>query len=401
MFETASLVIENGAVLHGRKVDVFRQKSGTECGYRADQWDAFAVIHPEGEQPGRSYPLVVSFHSGGDSLFQNLADIQRAGPYEIYYPHLGAFMLSLDCREHEQTDWWWGGINAKGEGDRSRSGTGLQPVEHRILRALDWVTERFPIDCSRIYAVGNSMGGSGALGLALRRGDLFAAIKANVPAGVRHAADRCCLDTPAPEGFSVPDPPLVIDYSAQNDSWSAGHEVLYRGMRERKYQLFGFWGPFGHAYRDDQIRPVNDLIQSVDLFSFSRDEAYPVFTNASTDDRIPWPDETDRTDAGQVNGFFRWNVLEDSETRFSVALRLLSPEEWETRVSLPSESVADLTLRRFQKFRLSAGQSFRYRYGDKTGTGTASEDGRPEWTRIAVRRAPTVLTIEPAACGDR
>ncbi|MBQ4290710.1 MAG: hypothetical protein II719_05895 [Clostridia bacterium] len=68
---------------------------------------------------------------------------------------------------------------------------------------------------------------------------------------------------------------------------------------------------------------------------------------------------------------------------------------------LPPESVADLTFRRFQKFRLSAGQSFRYRYGDKAGTGTASVDGRPEWTRIAVRRTPTVLTIEPADCGDR
>ncbi len=34
------------------------------------------------------------------------------------------------------------------------------------------------------------MGGSGALGIGRRHGDVFAAIKANVPAEVKHASNR-------------------------------------------------------------------------------------------------------------------------------------------------------------------------------------------------------------------
>ena len=385
--------LEKGAVLQGRPVDFFRHRAGAEFGYETPRWDAFALLHPANEEPGKVYPLVVVFHSAGHDLYSVLSCTLYEGNHDIYHVPRSMFGLYLDCREHESTDWWWGGINARGEGDPAWSGTGTQPVENRCIRTLEWTLDSFPIDRSRVYAVGNSMGGSGALGVALSRGDLFAAIKANVPAGVRHAADRCCLDLPAPDGFSIPDPPVVIDYSAQNDSWSEGHEILYRGMREHRYSLIGFWGPFGHENNNERIRQFNDLVHSVDLYSFSTKEAYPVFTDASTDDPIPWPDGRDSTESGQVNGFFRWSILEDTETRFSVSLRLLAPGEWETRVALPKESVADLTFRRMQRFLLAPGEAFRYSYGDQTGCGVATADGRPEWSRIRITREPTVLTV--------
>ena len=39
------------------------------------------------------------------------------GDHDIYKIPEDFFGLVLDCREHYKPDWWWGGINAKGEGD--------------------------------------------------------------------------------------------------------------------------------------------------------------------------------------------------------------------------------------------------------------------------------------------
>ena len=201
-----------------------------------------------------------------------------------------------------------------------------QPVENRCIATVNWVLEHFPIDRNRIYAVGNSMGGSGALGIALCRGDIFAAVKVNVPAGVRHAADRCGLDTPLPDGFLLPDPPILVDYSAQDDQWSVGHQILYKGMCEKKYALMGFWGEFGHANNNELIYEVNDLVHAFDIFSVRLDEAYPVFTNADSDDPIPWAEDgsISNSDSGQVNAFFRWGKARETRNSLSIPLRLLT-----------------------------------------------------------------------------
>ena len=46
------------------------------------------------------------------------------------------------------------------------------------------------INENRVYLCGISMGGSGTLGIGMRHGDTFAAVKANVPAGIEHVSDR-------------------------------------------------------------------------------------------------------------------------------------------------------------------------------------------------------------------
>ena len=54
---------------------------------------------------------------------------------------------------------------------------------------------------------------------------------------------------------------------------------------------------------------VNDLINSFDWLSVKKNEAYPVFTNASTNDPLPWPDQLADKKPGQVNAFFRWKIV--------------------------------------------------------------------------------------------
>ena len=43
------------------------------------------------------------------------------------------------------------------------------------------------------------------------------------------------------------------------------------------------------------VRAVNDLIASFDWLSVRKDEAYPVFTKASTNSKFPWPVKLQRT----------------------------------------------------------------------------------------------------------
>ncbi len=380
--------------INGRIIEYFTHRSRVEWGYKIEQTDTFAVLHPEDEKNGIQYPLDVVFHSAGHDVYSCVECIRNEGDHDIYHTPENMFGLFLDCRAN-MNDWWWGGTNILEINgiDPEHSGTEPQPVENRCMATIEWTIINYSTDRNRIFAVGNSMGGSGSLGIALCRGNIFAAIKANVPAGVRHAADRCCFDVPMPEGFKIPDPPIVIDYSAQNDQWSRGHEILYKGMHDRKYQIFGFWGMFGHENNNSKISVYNDLVDSVDVWSFKLNEAYPVFTDATTDDILPWPD-TSLTSSGQRNGYFRWSDISDTENEFAITFKLLTNDEWKTRVSVPLESTANITFRRLQKFSLNPGEKFEWTYAGKTGSGIATADGRPEIERITVKQTSQRLTIK-------
>jgi len=360
---------KTGSYFLGRKMDYFHHDSGSEWGYTEVRTDTFAVLYPKNVEENKKYPLYVVYHSAGHSLYSTILAMKHEGDHDIYHVPEDMYGLILDCRTNEDRDWWWGGrgINGNFEEDSTRAGTEPGPAERRCLDTVKWTMANYPIDEQRVYAVGNSMGGSGSLGNALCRGDIYAAIKANVPAGVRHAADRCCLDREAPDGFEIPDPPIVVDYSAQDDSWSKGHEIFYNGMKEKKYALMGFWGKFGHANNNAVIAEKNDLIHSFDIFSVKKNEAYPVFTDASTDDKIPWPDNIESEASGQVNAFFRWDVKCDCADYFEIELRLMRRDEWQTRVELPQTSTADVSLRRLQNFRPVKGEKLSYNFGEIGG----------------------------------
>src|SRR5262249_34799066 len=147
------------------------------------------------------------------------------------------FALYLDCKANKG-DWWWG-ING-------HPGPDTGPTEKRVIDTVKWVVKQYKLDEGRVYLCGNSMGGSGALGIGMRHGDVFAAVKANVPAKVEHVSSRMYFgDKAVPADVTLPDPPVVVDYSAQNDSWSKGHDTFARAMNDRKYALFLYWGRSG------------------------------------------------------------------------------------------------------------------------------------------------------------
>ncbi len=390
--------IENGGQLCGRRLAILRSVCGKELGYESEQTDTFAIHYPMNYDETRKYPLYVVFHSAGHDVYSALSCLLSKGNHDIYHTPDDMFGLFLDCRANMSNDWWWGGINALGQGD-PKLHDGIQPVERRCIATVEWMIKNYNVDDDRVYAVGNSMGGSGALGIALCRGDIFAAIKANVPAGVRHAADRSFLDREAESCLEIPDPPIVVDYSAQNDGWSKGHDELYRGMREKRYALHGYWGEFGHANNNNAIAEKNDLVHGIPVLSVKRSEPYPVFTNASTDDRNPWENTDCAVASGQVNGFFRFENIKDTENELEMELWMLTPDEIETRISLPEVSNADILIRRVKNFKLSPFEEFSWTLGSDGivtigGISAADRQGHPCIDGITLKQKRQTLVLK-------
>jgi predicted esterase len=377
---------EKESVFTERKLEVFKHGVKEEWGYASPQRDTFLVLHPKEQR--RNAPLYVVLHSAGHDVHSCLACTTTVGNHDIYHAPADFFALYLDCRAN-QGDWWWGG-------DKYKTAD-VSPTDKRVIDTVLWVVKQYELDENRVYLCGNSMGGSGTLGIGMRHGDVFAAIKANVPAKIEHVSQRMYFPPQTvPAEVKLPDPPIVVDYSAPNDTWSKGHDAFAKAMNERKYPLFLYWGPFGHANNHAQIMEVNDLINSFDWLSVKKNEAYPVFTDASTNDPLPWPDNLADKKSGQVNAFFRWTVVSDSPEALELSLFLLTPDQLKTKFTIPAEATADVTLRRVQKLKIVPGTRARWTFGTASGECLADATGCPTIPRLKVTAKPTTLRVEPA-----
>lgn len=372
----------------GRKLDTYQHAAQPEWGYAAPQTDTFVVLHPrvDPKTERKNSPLYVVLHSAGHDVHSCLTCTATVGNHDIYRSPDDFVALYLDCRANKG-DWWWGIEKYKG--------ADISPTEKRIMATVRWVMQEYGVDQNRVYLCGNSMGGSGTLGIGMRHGDVFAAIKANVPARVEHVSSRMYFPPASvPADVKLPDPPICIDYSAPNDSWSKDHELFAAAMEARKYPLFFYWGPFGHANNHANILKVNDLINSFDWLSVKKNEAYPVFTWASTNDPLPWPDQLKEKKPGQINALFRWKDVRDTAEEAAISLRLLTPAELKTTFTIPTESTADVSLRRLQSFKTAAGQKVAWTFGAASGEATADNDGLVTVPGLKVTSEPTTLRVQ-------
>ncbi len=377
---------EKDSVFTERKLETFKHGIKKEWGYAAPQQDTFLVLHPK--QARSNAPLYVVLHSAGHDVHSCLACTTTVGNHDIYHAPEDFFALYLDCRANKG-DWWWGS-------DKYKTPE-VSPVDKRVIDTVKWVIQQYGIDENRVYLCGNSMGGSGTLGIGMRHGDVFAAIKANVPAKVEHVSNRMYFPPLAlPADVRIPDPPIVIDYSAQNDTWSKGHDAFAKAMNERKYALLLYWGPFGHANSNEKIMKVNDLINSFDWLSVRKNEAYPVFTNASTNDPLPWPDQLADKKSGQVNAFFRWTLLRDTPEAIEMSLFLVKPADLKTAFTIPADATADVTLRRLQQLRIAPGETVQWTFGTAKGEVQADNTGCITLPKLNISSGPATLSIRKA-----
>ena len=377
-----------------RSYEIFEHEVKPEWGYKSPQQDNFVVIHPKKDR--KNAPLYVVLHSAGHDVISCVKCTRTVGNHDIYHTPDDFYALYVDCRRN-MGDWWWGGMHI-GDANltKKNSGGSPTPAEKRVMDTVQWVIKKYEIDPNRVYLAGNSMGGSGTLGIGIRNGDVFAAIKANVPAGIEHVSQRMFFPPlSVPENMKLPDPPIVIDYSGQNDSWSVGHDRFAKSMNDRKYALYFYWGPFGHANNHANIEKVNDLVNSFDWLSVKKNEAYPVFANSDSNSKLPWPDVKAEMPAvsGQINAFYRWKNISDMTDKLEMSLFLVSAKELKTSFKIPEVSTADVSIRRLQNLKIKPGETFQWAYGDAKGVGKADAEGVITIPALKVAAQSTTLTI--------
>ena len=284
-----------------------------------------------------------------------------------------------------------------------------------MLDTIEWVVTHYNIDRNRIYLCGTSMGGCGSLGLGLPNGNIFAAVRVNVPAGTGYASYRLgglaplpAIDAPPAQRdawlqrvAAIKDPPVLVDFSSQTDSWSATQPPLVTAAQVGRLPLVLSWGPFGHPTFASLIAkyPPCEVALAFPWLEIRKNEAYPVFTHASSDQRSPWlngPAEYD--DAGQINAYFRWKNGKDTPTGIALQIWLAHPTIKGTQIKMPDSSTTDITLRRLQQFKVQPGQTYSWQWtreNQMIASGEITPDAANLLTipQLTVTTAPATLEI--------
>jgi pimeloyl-ACP methyl ester carboxylesterase len=341
--------------------------------------------------PGKNAALCVVLHSANRTGYDYLA-------YQFLNRKIDAnddpatviTRVPGDCYAlfpNSTNDEWWGwGMARK---DMAKYST-TSPPESRVFDTVEWVVKHYKIERNRIYLSGVSMGGCGALGLGLPHGDIFAAVLADVPAGTEYVAFRRGLPAAVTadhdrwlkqiSGTGLPDPPPLLDFSAQNDNWSKTQPALLQAALAGRLPLVLAWGPFGHTTFTNAIAKYSqcDVALSYPWLEIRRDEAYPVFTNATSDQHSPWSGTPLAFDeSGQMNAYFRWKDRQDDSSKLTMQLWIVHPTVNGAPSKIPDEATADVTFRRLQRFKVQCHKFYEWqlvRGGKLIASGKVSPD---------------------------
>ena len=392
----------------------WRYPTPQETGKLGQNHNSFYVVSPRKQH--KNAPLCVVLHSANRTAFDYMGFQflnRRVDPADEPTAVLtrvpdDCYALYLNSTNAE----WWGWATARDESLKyAKTPT---PAEKRIFDTISWVIARYKIDRNRIYLSGVSMGGCGALGLGLPHGDLFAAIFADVAAGTEFAALRLGLpplaaadpkaerDTWRISGFGLPDPPVVVDLFAVNDKWAESQPLLIEASQAGRLPLVAAWGPFGHtAFSTSVVKYAeDDVALAFPWWEIRKDAAYPVFTNATSNQRPPsLGSSVDFDESGQINAYFRWKSEQDTTSRFAMKLWIAHPVVANPPSAMPETSTTDVTLRRLQSFKVQPGKTYAWqlvRAGTVIASGSVAPDSANLLTvpRVTLSVIPTELSLK-------
>ena len=239
-------------------IEAFKERSHAGIGIK------YRLMQPLVTDPGAKYPLIVSLHGGGGVGDDNVSQLR-----------------------------WWNGVMAKQEwrraypsfvvvpqavsggtwGERSAVGDlkniyikNMIPVVFELIEALE---QELPIDESRIYVLGPSMGGSGTWNFLQARPGFFAA-------GIPVCAGRPPEDvtgltqSPVWSFHGADDPTASVENSRSmfDKIQAAGGSIKYtelRGVRHNSWiQAFTYKGDdptrgFVTKVSGDEVDPTSDV----------------------------------------------------------------------------------------------------------------------------------------------
>lgn len=172
----------------------FDEKSVTYSGgdYENETF-RYRLMSPANIEEDRKYPLILFLHGAGERGHDNLIQLKHFPEVmakQRYRDRFPCFVLAPQCRKERkwvEVDW-----SAKDTHVSPESPGDQMKVAMQILKKT---LAEHPIDPSRIYLTGLSMGGYGSWDLACRHPDLFAAV-APICGGADNSSVQALKDMP-------------------------------------------------------------------------------------------------------------------------------------------------------------------------------------------------------------
>lgn len=411
----------------GRQVEVFTHwASNVDApGYPAMVNVPSYPFHFAVRKRGRSgaHPLLVRLHGRGDHFLGNL---NGTG-------HPQEYVLALDDELPGLTrgTFWFGynlGVDIHGAVTPAPSGgVVLDYTQRRVLWTVEWALRSLPLDPSRVYVSGTSMGGSGAVFLSQTFPRLFAAGLALIPR-LRYAV-RDSADTPRGKGTmhafdalwgNPRGNPLMLDGSRVYDVLDAVQQFrrsaetplrIVAGSRDAVVGwkqlaatlraadslhrgLVAFWDDRDHDTHGRHYWTTQQ--DGWELYRYRRERSWPSFSNVSEGQ---WPADSSRR--GMMNAGIEWfEPLVDLPTLWSVGVRRCSVQSGEGVLATPGTITATISPRRVQRFPLRAGQSYECRLleGERvvyTATARCAREGELNVPAVPVGWYPLRFEIRP------
>ncbi|MFN8588223.1 MAG: alpha/beta hydrolase-fold protein [Candidatus Eisenbacteria bacterium] len=392
-------------------------------------WDC-AIVRPI---PHWQSNLLLPLHYRGGSLLD--------GIYGSGYP--GEWVLGLDdWLPNGQCSYWYGwgdGYDVTSTATPPlTTGTLVDYTLRRVRFTLDWTLRTFPIDTTRVYAFGYSMGGAGAVLMATHLGDRFAATMSvvgksdftfasdpdttcwwNPNGSMRKLADAMwgtlAANLPAAEGGHA--------LERLNAGWIAEHDStreiapmwLFAGKLDNTMswaENVPFWEAMQEAGRGGaffwEMRHHNEsfiptwapIEDPRVLYRYQLDQSFPAASHCTFDDDMGNGRSDDGAPLGQLNGHLEWDPSGVDSTDHWVRSISLRPLTTQAGLRQPPDStVLDVTIRRARRFRPLPWEPVTFSVYDISGariaqTGEATTDPTGRLTLPGVKVFRTGITLD-------
>jgi pimeloyl-ACP methyl ester carboxylesterase len=333
-------------------------------------FDYIVAIPPK---PAKRAPVGIHLHAWGGSLNHD---------YGWWYNgERGAVLVASNQNPY---DWWTGYHERLGTGQPLKTqadwtkGVVRPYTQRRLLAFLDWVAAQWDVDLTRTFVAGNSMGGSGALMLALRFPERIAWavswVGIHVPSmspqfkgsyeyvyGKPEWGVKFEDGTPAWDYFNnawylrrypEKDIAFLTFSNGKNDTAIGWQQVVefYRALQETRQPHMFVWGQEGHNQRAYMPRGGGERVMPIDIRT---NQSLPAFTNCSLDNKPGTGEPGNGDAAGQINGYLYWETdnIVDKVARWEMTIGLIGQAPRDT-------ATVDITPRRRQQFNAKQGDRF-------------------------------------------
>ncbi|MCS6917257.1 MAG: hypothetical protein RMK52_02680 [Chitinophagales bacterium] len=278
------------------------------------------------------------------------------------------------------------------------SGVVMAYTQHRIIYTIEWARKYLPVDTTRIFLVGVSTGGYGAIITACMIPEKITGVYAIAHPSALMSDDGWHaqlwgttsqnLKTNVPDMSNPFDSLRIFELMnlkklfQKNVHRSLPHIYCVHGKQDAtvgwkdkpgfydtaqlyKMPAVFFWDRRKHNGDEAQWLDSETMIP---YQSLALNVAYPAFSNASVNGNPGSGKKNDGDNYGTINGLLTWSDVSETKCSFSVKLFLKDYiAGGQLQANQPTTCTADVTLRRLQAFKAQPGRTIYWYNYDASG----------------------------------